>query len=72
LRTWFRSFCAAFSPDPPPRRPEIVLAIDKLDPAVESEMGRAMKPRRPVRHQTKVVQLEWWLAEYAPDHKRTA
>jgi len=70
--TRLRFLWSLFSPEPPPRRPGIVLAMQKLEPAVESEMGKAMKPSRPVRHPIKVVSYEWWLAEYSPDHKRTA
>ena len=60
------------SPEPPPLRPEIVLAVKELEPAVESEIGRSMKPKRPVRHHLKLVDADWWRRTYAPDHKRSA
>jgi len=70
--TWLRFLWSLIAPEPPPLRPEIVLAVQQLEPAVESEIGKAMKPIRPVRHPIKAVTEPWWFKTYAPEHQRKA
>lgn len=72
MTTRVRAFFAFFLPSPPPDRPGVIAAMEQLEPAVHSELGKAMKPIRPTRHQIRAVTEAWWLRTYAPDFKRTA
>lgn len=55
------------------------LTIDCQEPdrtALVALMAKIETPRvvvpEPVRHQLKVVDVDWWKRTYAPEHKRTA